>query len=1035
MRVSVKLREIQWEIVKMSNRSKIFLLIMSLSYLAFQMYGQSHGIYESNAIFSIDDGAKTYYDLNTPTTISDWQDNIVGDITVAKITTPENDTLGVHMDTYGIPGTMMSINGGTDSSATFNFCRRSSEPLPVGEYTIPGDFSSVAEAISYINTNGTVGVGYVRFNVSAGYMETAPVGGFAITAAGTPSREIIFAKSGTGSNPTFTAAAGLIVGSLTDAVFKLIGADYITIDGFTMRDNGKTERATTTEANNTKTEWGVALLYASPTDGAQHNTIRNCSISLDRSYASSFGIYSNVRHTATNVSSNVDITASTGTNSGNRFYANTISNVAVGIALIGCKTTALMDVSNDIGGTSSATGNILTNWGAISSTSFYSSPAAVSGIYIDHQTEDNISYNTLKSAELTGTSGSVWGIMKNFSEGVPGPNTGTISHNTITVSDNFSSGLFGMVNCQGKGNPDMTLDINDNTILHCAVTRNSAEVTFTGITNGLILGVLNINRNIFSGNTSTATKGGFTGISNTAAALTVNIKDNRIGTDTGDAINFSETTYGEVNAISNSSNATTAALLTITGNDIRRIVHGSNGSSSAVNGIVVSGSMPGYDISFNTFTKLRIRSSGTLALISAAGNSSIAGNKSINNNSIVNGLAKRTGDVVMISVTSKSTSAIQINSNNFSDVETSGYGKVTGIFFVENTTDFQVMGNTLAGWSLYSMQFIGLWRQGGAAHTISNNIVRDITSVGPATAINLTGNTCTTGLVSGNLLSNIFSHASMSIGVAVRISASVSGAIEKNTISGLTTAGNDTIFPNNVMGVYLEASHTVSQNRITDLIAPQTNASAAGITSNKGAPVITNNIIGNIQAASGGSNQVIGINLVGTTTIATVSYNTVFLNASSHSGNFGSSALSVGTLPTVIIRNNIFINISKTNRPGLSVAYRRSGTSLSAYDPLSDNNLFYAPVIYYDGTNSDTTLADFHLRVAPRDSASVTGLPAFLSISGASPDFLRPDPSVASKVESGGTPIIGLSVDIDGRERSATIPDIGAYEYSGRRAE
>ena len=49
------------------------------------------------------------------------------------------------------------------------------------------------------------------------------------------------------------------------------------------------------------TEWGVALLYVTTTDGAQNNTIQNNTITLNRTYQNTFGIYSNSTHSATAV--------------------------------------------------------------------------------------------------------------------------------------------------------------------------------------------------------------------------------------------------------------------------------------------------------------------------------------------------------------------------------------------------------------------------------------------------------------------------------------------------------------------------------------------------------------------------------------------------------------------------------------------------------------------------------------------------------------------------------------------------------------
>ena len=100
---------------------------------------------------------------------------------------------------------------------------------------------------------------------------------------------------------------------LNDAIFKLIGADWITIHDFTMQENPA--NTVTTAASNNMTEWGVALFYATTTDGSQNNTISNNTISLNRTYQNTFGIYSNSTHTATAVTTSVTATGAAGGNS------------------------------------------------------------------------------------------------------------------------------------------------------------------------------------------------------------------------------------------------------------------------------------------------------------------------------------------------------------------------------------------------------------------------------------------------------------------------------------------------------------------------------------------------------------------------------------------------------------------------------------------------------------------------------------------------------------------------------------------------
>jgi hypothetical protein len=66
-----------------------------------------------------------------------------------------------------------------------------------GTKTIPGNYATIAAAITDLNTQG-VGTGGVTFNVASGYTEstTAPL---IVTATGTAANPIVFQKSGTGA--------------------------------------------------------------------------------------------------------------------------------------------------------------------------------------------------------------------------------------------------------------------------------------------------------------------------------------------------------------------------------------------------------------------------------------------------------------------------------------------------------------------------------------------------------------------------------------------------------------------------------------------------------------------------------------------------------------------------------------------------------------------------------------------------------------------------------------------------------------------
>ena len=113
----------------------------------------------------------------------------------------------------------------------------------------------------------------------------------------------------------------------------------------------------------------------------------------------------------------------------------------------------------------------------------------------------------------------------------------------------------------------------------------------------------------------------------------------------------------------------------------------------------------------------------------------------------------------------------------------------------------------------------------------------------------------------------------------------------------------------------------------------------------------------------------------------------------------------------------------------MTVAYRRSGgaaSNLANYASTSNNNDFYAGtpsatnLIYSDGTSSAQTINQYKNGVftagtiAPRDSASFSENPTFLSTTGSSANFLHIDPTVSTRIESGGANIAGITDDFDG---------------------
>jgi hypothetical protein len=226
--------------------------------------------------------------------------------------------------------------------------------------TTPGlaaTYATLDAAITDLNLQTAIS-GPVTITLDASNPQTTPAGGYSITAilAGASATNTLTIA---GSGNTITAFTPQTAGSRTDAFFKIIGGDFITISGFTMVENAGNTVATL--ASNTMSEFGVALFAASTTDGAQNNTIQNNTITLSSAtaYQNAIGIFSTSAFSSTNTTQAAASIA--GTNSNNKFYSNTISGVASGLYFVSpTQTATVFESGNDIGGTSASTGNTIT---------------------------------------------------------------------------------------------------------------------------------------------------------------------------------------------------------------------------------------------------------------------------------------------------------------------------------------------------------------------------------------------------------------------------------------------------------------------------------------------------------------------------------------------------------------------------------------------------------------------------------------------------------------------------------------------------
>lgn len=342
------------------------------------------------------------------------------------------------------------------------------------------NYTTLKEAIDSLNSKG-VGNGGVTFNIVAGFTETAPAGGYAVTATGTLANPIIFQKNGVGANPLLTAYTGgtglpSSANPAPDGIFRLVGSDYVTINGIDLTENPANTTSPATM------EYGYALFKASRSNGCQHVTIQNCVVTLSRSNVTSgsgpmqegsvgiLAINAKPDSATTTLSA---IVGRDGTNSYNKFYSNTIQNVNYGIALIGATSSSPFlesDTLNDIGGNSALTGNTIINFGGGAAST---NPSAA--IRTLSQYGINISYNTINNNNGSGVDHV--STLRGIFLGAATSANSTITHNNVILSSGAtSSQVSGIESGAGSTASGNTIKIWNNTVSIKYLTSTTATV-------------------------------------------------------------------------------------------------------------------------------------------------------------------------------------------------------------------------------------------------------------------------------------------------------------------------------------------------------------------------------------------------------------------------------------------------------------------------------------------------------------------------------------------------------------------------------
>jgi SprB repeat/Secretion system C-terminal sorting domain len=382
-----------------------------------------------------------------------------------------------------------------------------------GVQTVPGSFPSIAAAITALNTTG-VGTGGATINVAAGYTEvlTAALSLNMATNPSSAANPLVFQKSGVGANPLVTAYAGL--GTL-DGIFVLNGSDYVTINGIDLQE--AVANVTTT----TQMEWGYALTKISGTNGCSFNTIKNCTVTLNRTNTAGIGIYS-ANHTSA-VATAITVTSAAGTNSFNRYLSNTVSNAYTGYSLVGFLSAApydLYDQTNEIGRDVSNNRSRVLDFGGGALTA--------NGVLTSNQNNIKVWGTNFNNTTAPLSTGIVNGINLGASLNA----NVDIYSDTLTMASGSTIGstFFPIINAAGGTGAGNTVNIYNNVVTGCTYTTNTLG-DFRGIATTTTASYTNMYGNKVTNNTIPGT-GQFSAIyyggSSATLCLAVNLYNNTI---------------------------------------------------------------------------------------------------------------------------------------------------------------------------------------------------------------------------------------------------------------------------------------------------------------------------------------------------------------------------------------------------------------------------------------------------------------------------------------------------------------------------
>jgi hypothetical protein len=422
-----------------------------------------------------------------------------------------------------------------------------------------------------------------------------------------------------------------------------------------------------------------------------------------------------------------------------------------------------------------------------------------------------------------------------------------------------------------------------------------------------------------------------------------------------------------------------------------------------------------------------------------------------------------------LSISNNTIGGVLVSNTNATPGAANFYGirvsTITAALTCSNNTIGGTVANSIQSQSASTGCIVNGIANVSAIGTFNNNTIRNLSTTGgtgtllssAVSGIALSASPNQT--ITNNIISMLSSSGTAASVAGITITAGTIVNVSGNKISQLSGSGMTTPV---VRGIQVSGGTTVNvfKNKVYDLSQSGTTTSAPAVNAmnfSGGTTVsVYNNLIGDLRAPATNSIDAIrGISVTSTTATTTyrLYYNSIFINASSTGGEFGTSGIyhtsnATAATASLDLKNNSIIDLSTPSDTGMIVSFRRSGTALANYASTSNRNQLYAGVpslnnlIMYDGTNKYQTIATFQAAVIARDLNSFTGESGFSyssggsfyqSVTGSSALFLNPVAGITTQCEGGAatitTPVI--TDDYAGNVRSVTTPDVGAWEFVG----